>query len=189
MTFYDGMLFVHVAAAMIWLGGATMLQFVALRARTRGPEGMKAFARDMAWIGKNVLTPASLAVLVCGVGMVVDAWSFGDDWVVIALALFGIAFATGVGYFEPEGKRLGRAMAEGRVDEAQRRAARLTVISRLELSLLYLIVFDMFFKPTFTSYSLIAWGIGGVLVWAAIVLARAATARPAAPHGAVAPVD
>jgi hypothetical protein len=160
MTLYEGMLYVHVAAAMIWIGGATMLQFVALRARTRGPRGMEEFGSDMAWIGKHVMMPASLVVLACGIGLVADSWSFGADWVLVALVLYAVAFVAGVGYFEPEGARLGRAIAEGRVAEAQRRAARLTVVTRIELSLLYLIVFDMFFKPTFSDHALIAWGSG-----------------------------
>ena len=48
-TFVDQLpvfLYVHIAAPTIWVGGATMLQFMAIRARTRGIEGLLAFGSD-----------------------------------------------------------------------------------------------------------------------------------------------
>ena len=175
MTLYQGLLFAHVVCAIVWVGGATMLQFVSLRAKTRGPEGMLAFGSDMEWIGKNVLTPAALGVLALGIAMVVDAWTFRYDWVLIALVLYAIAFGTAMTYFGHEAERAKAAMAEGRTDEAQRRIARLTAASRIELAMLYLIVFDMFFKPTFADHGLLAWGVGGFVVASALALSRLVT--------------
>jgi len=175
MTLYQGLLFAHVVAAIVWVGGATMLQFVAARAKTRGPQGMLAYGSDMEWIGKNVLTPAAFAVLAFGVGMVLDAWSFRYDWVLIALALYAIAFGTAMTYFGHEAQKAKDALASGRGDEAARRIARLTAASRVELAMLYLIVFDMFFKPTFADRGLLVWGLGGFAVAAAAALARLTT--------------
>jgi uncharacterized membrane protein len=182
MTLYQGLLFAHVVAAIVWVGGGTMLQFVALRAKTRGAEGMLAYGSDMEWIGKNVLTPAALAVLVFGVAMVVDAWSFRYDWVVIALVLYTVAFGTAMTYFGHESAQAKAAMAAGRHDEAFRRVARLTAASRIELAMLYLIVFDMFFKPSFSDYGLLGWGVGGFLVASALAASRLLAPRPPAPQ-------
>ena len=177
MTLYQGLLFAHVVCAIVWVGGATMLQFVSLRARTRGPEGMLAFGSDMEWIGKNVLTPAALGVLGLGIAMVVDVWSFGDDWVIIALALYAIAFGTAMTYFGHEAERAIAATAAGRHGEAARRIARLTAASRIELAMLYLIVFDMFFKPELTDWDVLGWGVGGFAVASALALSRLLTPR------------
>jgi uncharacterized membrane protein len=175
MTLYQGLLFAHVVAAIVWVGGATMLQFVAARAKTRGFEGLLAYGSDVEWIGKNVLTPAAFSVLGFGIAMVVDAWSFRYDWVLIALTLYAIAFGTAMTYFGHETQKAKAALAAGRHDEAARRIARLTAASRVELAMLYLIVFDMFFKPTFADHGLLAWGIGGFVVASAVALSRLTT--------------
>jgi len=181
VTLYQGLLYAHVVAAIVWVGGGTMLQFVALRARTRGPVGMQAFGADMEWIGRHVLTPAALAVLVFGVAMVVDAWSVRYDWVVIALVLYTIAFGTALTYFGHESTRAKEALGAGRHAEAERRIARLTTASRIELAMLYLIVFDMFFKPTFGDFGLLAWGVGGFLAISAFFVARLCLPRAETP--------
>jgi hypothetical protein len=158
-----------------------MLHLVAFRARMRGPEGLLAFSGDMEWIGKNVLTPAALLVLACGLGMVIDVWSFRDDWVIAALAMYAIAFGTAITYFGAESARAKEAMLAGRHAEAQKRIARLTLAGRIELGLLYLILFDMFFKPEFSDFGVAGWGIGGFVVWTAFFVARAVMPRPHAP--------
>jgi uncharacterized membrane protein len=186
MTIYQGLLFAHVVAALVWVGGGTMLHVVAFRARTRGPEGLLAFSDDMEWIGKNVLTPAALLVLACGLGMVIDAWSFGEDWVIAALAMYAIAFGTAMTYFGAESARAKEAMLAGHHLEAQERIARLTLAGRIELGLLYLIVFDMFFKPSFSDFGVVGWGIGGFVVWTAFFVARAVLPRPQAPGESIA---
>jgi uncharacterized membrane protein len=177
MTLYQGLLYAHVVAAIVWVGGATMLQFVALRAWSRGAEGIAAYGQDMEWIGKNVLTPAALAVLVCGLGMVIDVWGFGEDWVLIALVLYAIAFGTAMTYFGAESAKIKHLLVTEGFDAAQHRSARLTFASRVELALLYLIVFDMFFKPTFSSYGLLAWPAAAFVVWTAWFAARATTPK------------
>jgi uncharacterized membrane protein len=181
MTIYQGLLFAHVVAALVWVGGGTMLHVVAFRARTRGPEGLLAFSD-----GKNMLTPAALVVLACGLGMVIDAWGFGEDWVIAALTMYAIAFGTAMTYFGAESARAKEAMLAGRHEEAQARIARLTLAGRIELGLLYLIVFDMFFKPSFSDLGVAGWGIGGFVVWTAFFVARAVLPRPQAPGESIA---
>jgi hypothetical protein len=181
MTLYQGLLFAHVVAALVWVGGGTMLHLVAFRARTRGPEGLLAFSDDMEWIGKNVLTPAALVVLACGLGMVIDVWGFGEDWVIAALTMYAIAFGTAMTYFGAESARAKEAMVAGRLEEAQVRIARLTLAGRIELGLLYLIVFDMFFKPELSDLGVVGWGVGGFVVWTAFFIARAVMPRSSAP--------
>jgi uncharacterized membrane protein len=171
MTWYQLFLYLHIAGATVWVGGATMLQFMAMRARTRGLDGLVVFAADVGWIGKRVLGPASLAVIGAGVGMVVNGpWSFSDDWITIALSLVAVAYALVVGVMEPESKRVAEAIADGRLDEAQRRGRRQTIVSRIELAGLFLIVFDMAMKPTFADHGVIAYGIGGFALATVAVL-------------------
>jgi uncharacterized membrane protein len=185
MTLYQGLLYAHVVAAVVWVGGGTMLHLVAYRARTRGAEGLLAFGADMEWIGSRVLTPAALAVLACGVAMVVDVWSFRDQWVIAALVLYAIAFGTAMTFFGSESERAKEALLAGRLEDARRHIDRLTLAGRIELGLLYLIVFDMFFKPSFSDLGILGWGVGGFAAWTAFFVARAVMPRRTALEAAV----
>jgi uncharacterized membrane protein len=175
VTRYELMLFGHIALATIWLGGAAMMQFFAWRALRSGvPERMATVTRDIEWIGNRALLPAGLGVLVLGVLMVLDgAWSFGDDWIVIALGLFAVTFLAGAVFFGPEAGRIGKLIdAEGPEQPAvQARIRRILALSRADLVLLYLIVYDMVLKPEFGDVAVIliglavAAGLAAFLVW------------------------
>src|SRR5918999_558177 len=98
MSWYEFLLFVHISMAAIWVGGAVMIQFFALRILGSGePARQVALGSDVEWISNRLIVPASLLAVLSGVLMVIDAafWSFGDDWIVIGLILFGITFVAG----------------------------------------------------------------------------------------------
>ena len=117
MSWYEFLLFVHIAMAATWVGGAAIIQFFALRAlRAPNPLRLVDFGGDVEWIGQRVLVPSSLLAVVSGVLLVVDSdfWGFGDDWILIGIILFAITFAAGAGFFGPESGRLGKlAQTEG----------------------------------------------------------------------------
>lgn len=175
MSWYEFLLFVHIAMAAIWAGGAVMIQFFALRILTSGePARQVALGGDVEWIGNRLLVPASLLAVVSGVLLVIDAeaWGFGDDWIVIGLILFAITFVAGAFFFGPEGKRIGKlAEAEGPTSPVvQARVGRILAFSRPDIVLLFLIIFDMSVKPSFGDPELwIAVAVGAVL---AFLLAR-----------------
>lgn len=156
LTWFQFLLFVHIAGATVWLGGAAMIQFFALRALRAGDAARTAaFARDVEWIGFRVFTPASALVLLAGILMVLDSdfYGFGDDWVLIALVLFVVTFATGFFFFGPESGRIGKLIeAEGPESaQVQSRIRRILALSRADLVLLYLIAYDMVVKPSATA--------------------------------------
>jgi uncharacterized membrane protein len=169
MTWYDFLLFGHIAMATVWVGGGAMLQFVALRAmRATDPRRLVDFGGDVEWIGKRVLTPTAALAVVSGVLLVIDSdvWGFGDDWIVIGIVLFAITFLAGVTFFGPEAGRVGKLVeAEGPTSPAAlAKLKRLLALTRADLMLLFLIIFDMSVKPS--------WGDGSfwiaVLVFAAL---------------------
>jgi uncharacterized membrane protein len=170
MSWYEFLLFVHVAAAAVWVGGAAIMQFFGLRAmRAPNPMRLVDLGGDIEWIGQRVLVPASALAVVSGVLLVIDSdvWGFGDDWIVIGIILFAITFLAGALFFGPEAGRLGKlAEAEGPTSPAVlAKLQRLLALTRADLMLLFLIIFDMSVKPS--------WGDGSL--WIA-VLAFAALA-------------
>ena len=175
MTTYELLLFAHIALVTVWLGGSVMMQFFAWRAlRSGAPARMAELTKDIEWIGNRLMIPASLGVLLFGVLLVLEGpWSFGDDWIVIALALFAVTFLGGALFFGPESGRIGKAIDAGGPEspEAQRRIRRLLALSRADAVVLYLIAYDMVVKPEFGDVGAIAVGLvtgvalAALLVW------------------------
>jgi uncharacterized membrane protein len=169
MTWYEFLLFAHIAMAVIWVGGGAMMQFFGLRAiNAPDPMRLAQFGQDVEWIGNRVLVPSSLLAVVSGILLVIDSefWGFGDDWIVIGLLLFAVTFLAGALFFGPESGRLGKLVeAEGpTAPVVQERMRRLLALTRADLMLLFLIIFDMVVKPEWGDASL--WI--AVLVFAAL---------------------
>ena len=174
MSWSELLLFVHVTMAVVWVGGGLMVQFFALRATMSGdPARTATFGEDVKWIADRVFVPGSLLAFVSGVLLVVDSdfYGFGDDWIVIGLALYATTFLAGLLFLGPEAARVGRLTAEGS-PAAGPRMQRLLLLSRLDLALLFLIVYDMTVKPSFDDASSMLWGLAGAVVIAALLVWR-----------------
>jgi uncharacterized membrane protein len=148
---YEWLLFFHIAAAIVWLGGGVAIQVLAIRAnRTDDPARMTTIAHEAEWFGTRIFLPSSLLVLVLGIILTIDGpWDFGQTWIVLALIGYGLSFVTGAAFLGPESGRIGKLLAaEGPDSPAVRaRIQRIFLVSRIELVLLYLIVLDMVVKP------------------------------------------
>ena len=175
MTWYAFLLFFHIAMAAVWVGGGAMIQLFALRAlRTEDPKRMADFAGDVEWIGSRFLTAASALAFVSGVLIVTDSdfYGFGDDWLVLGLILFGVTFVAGAAFFGPESGRIKKLIeAEGPSSPVvQSRIRRILALSRADLMLLFLIIFDMAVKPSWDDAWL--WIAVGAFAALAVVLVR-----------------
>lgn len=182
MSWFELLLFAHVTMAVVWVGGALMMQFFAIRAvMSRDPARMATVGEDIEWIANRVFIPGSLLAFLTGILLVVesDFYGFGDDWIVIALVLYATTFLAGLLFMGPEAGRVGKLSAEGS-SEAVPRRRRLILLARLDLVLLFLIVYDMTVKPEFGEASSILWGLAGAAVGAGLLVWRhAATAGEA----------
>ena len=182
MTFYEFLLFVHVACAVLWVGGAAMLQFFGLRALASGNANQVAeFAGNVEWIGSRVLTSTALGAFLVGLGLVweSDFYGIGDDWIVIALILFGITFLAGAGFFGPESGRIKKLIGSEGAVAAQGRIKRLLVLTRIDLMILFLLIFDMSVKPSFDDGWTLLGAIAVAAGLAALLTVPALRARPA----------
>jgi uncharacterized membrane protein len=186
MTWYSFLLFVHVAMAVIWVGGGLMMQFFALRTKMSGEaERMAVLGEDIEWIANRVFIPGSLLAFLTGLLLVIesDFYGFGDDWIVIGLVLYAISFFSGILFLGPESGRIGKLTAEGS-PQAGPRMARLVFFARLELILLFGLIYDMTVKPTFDDAASLLWGLAAALIAAGLVYWRYRVALAEGPPGA-----
>ena len=110
---YNYLLFVHVMGAIIWVGGDVALQVIGTRiSRADDPVQLAKFAGQVEWLGTRVLTPSAVVILIAGVFMVLDAWSFELLWVVIGLAGFSYSLVTGAVLLGPLSGKTGKLIEE-----------------------------------------------------------------------------
>jgi uncharacterized membrane protein len=152
LTAYPWLLFLHILAAITWVGGAIMLNVLNTRSiRSGDPARLAVAARETAWVGTRVIAPSTVTLLALGVIMVAisDAWTIGQLWIVLALVLWGITFATGAFFLGPESGRIGKLIADRGPEDAEvrRRIKRVVMVGRLDLVTLVVVVWDMAVKP------------------------------------------
>ena len=152
MELHEWLLFLHIVAATIWVGGAIVLNTVIARAN-RSPDRAQVvrLTADLEWVGPRLIGPSAMAVIGLGIWLVAieEEWVFSQTWIVLSLVLVGISMVLGMGYFGPEGKRISRITEQrGPEDpEARGRMDRLVWLSRLDVLILLVVVWAMVFKP------------------------------------------
>jgi uncharacterized membrane protein len=147
---YDWLLFGHIVAAMVWVGGGVVLAALAVATLRGGDaQAVARFVRSLQVIGPAVLAPATIAVLALGIWLVLDsaAWDFGQTWVVLALALIAVAIAVGAGHQARTALSAQRAIDRDDHAEARRQLVRWTWGYAIVVVLLVAIAWDMVFKP------------------------------------------
>jgi uncharacterized membrane protein len=153
MSRYELYLFVHVAAAIIWVGGGAMLILLGIRAERSGEDArLKGVLDDIVGVSEKVIVPASLVVLVAGVLMVVDGpWAFDQLWIVLGLIGYLATAATGIGVLTPGSKRIDAMIkADGGVTTpvSIHETRKLLTLARVDVVTLFVVIADMVFKPT-----------------------------------------
>ena len=153
LTWYEWFKTGHVLAAVLWVGGGTTLAtYAILTTRQGNPAEMASMARKAGLIGERFYTPLSFLVLAFGFGLMQNdqsPWTYGQFFVIFALAGWAASTLIGVLFLGPEASRLGKLMpTEPPEDpEVQQRIRRILMIVRIDVVLLLVIVFVMTAKP------------------------------------------
>jgi uncharacterized membrane protein len=182
VTWYEFLLFVHLAGAIIWVGGAFLFQvYGMIEVRSGDPAVVARFAGNAGRIGERLFTPVSLLVVLAGIGLMIDGdWPWDRLWVVFALAAFAGSFLLGVSVLGPTAKRIEAVGPE--TEAGQRLISRIFALLRVDLLFLFAIVFAMVVKPTGDDVWTIVVVAAILVAGAAVFLRRAAdTFGPARP--------
>lgn len=149
---YELLKSIHVLAAIVWVGGGVFVQVYTTKlSRADEPERLATFAQDLETLGNKVFAPASILVLIMGLVMVflTDGIEITDLWIILGLVGIANTIVLGIAFLGPEAGRLGRMLGERDPSdpELQQRIARIFTISRIDLTVLLLVVVIMVFKP------------------------------------------
>jgi hypothetical protein len=174
MSYYNVLLFLHIAAAVVWVGGGAALTILGTRFATVDTTGLEGLFRQSAWLSSRVFTPASLVVLVAGILLVIEGpWSFSHLWVELGLLGFAASFVTGLFVLLPRAKAIDGMLrgSGGMTAEAVGATRQLFVLSRIDYAVLFLVVAAMTLKPSVEdTWTLVA--MAAVLVAAIALVAR-----------------
>jgi len=151
MDFKELLVFVHVLAAIVWVGGSFGFEIIAHRAIKRGGDaGMKAVAQDADALG---IVFGVSAALVLGLGIwavaVHDDVAFSDTWVWLSLIITAVLFLMGPLFFMPQGKRLiADSEAKGGTHpDVVTRAKRVLAVAHVDTAAALVVVYLMVMKP------------------------------------------
>jgi uncharacterized membrane protein len=151
LSYYEFLKFVHILMAIVWVGGAIAVQVLAFRIlKENNPQRLAALSSDVGALGERMFAPASIALVLVGILMVIDSGiEFSDTWIVIGIIGFLATLVTGLFYLTPTSKKLGGILEQrGPEDpEAQATIRRLLAVSRIDLLVLVIVVFNMVAKP------------------------------------------
>jgi uncharacterized membrane protein len=170
MTWYEFLLFVHVAGAIVWVGGGFYVQtYGMIELRSGDPASIARFAGNAGFLGERLFTPTSIVVLLAGIGLMIDGnWPWGRLWVDFALVAWVGSAVLGAGYLGPTAKRI--AVVGPQTPEGQRLIRRVFALLRIDLMLLFAIVLAMVVKPTSDDVWVIVVVAALLLVGGAVTL-------------------
>jgi uncharacterized membrane protein len=142
---------IHVLAAIVWLGGGTVITILAWKAqRAKDNAQLLQIGKQAEWASTRIFVPSALVVLAMGfVLMHKGGWSYGDFWPIFGLAAWGVSFVVGAAFLGPETGRLARLIeVRGPDDPAViARLNRILAVARADVVLILLVAADMVAKP------------------------------------------
>lgn len=175
--------FLHVAAAIVWVGAGVGLVILGIAAERKKDEAEYGhIIQYLVFMSPRVFIPSSLAVLVFGVIAAWMSWSFNDLWIDIGLVGFAATFLTGNFLLRPRADKVGAIIAKGPMNaEAMATGHELVTIAKFDYVMLFVVVADMVFKPTLNDWVvlvLMAAAIiaAGIVFLAPVLMPRTATA-------------
>lgn len=151
MTLLELLVFAHVAGAIGWVGGNTVIQLQGSRTINSGTgDEIQSFVQSLVYLTPRWFIPVSIWTVAFGVAAAVEASiSFGDVWISAGLTMFVVSFLIGMLYLGPQSERVEKLGESEGPDSAAYAAnvSKLLFASRVELALLWLTVFVMVVKP------------------------------------------
>ncbi len=149
---YTLLVLVHIAAAMVWIGGGVYGLLLSQRVlSSRDDAAVGSYLETVEKVNGPVFAVAPPVALLAGIGLVFwgEAWSFSQTWIYTALGLAVVAAVIGGGLEGGAAKRVKAVFAETGASSLQFAAAARKVhrFGWMDVSVLLAIMILMVFKP------------------------------------------
>lgn len=149
ITFYDVVLTVHILAVVVAFGVVFAYPVIDAHMRGSGSGNLATLHRLHVALGRRVVTPAMVVVLLAGLYLALDRWSLGDPWISATFAILFVLFGLQGAVLGPTDERLAelaeRDDASSSEYDSQLRKANL--FGGLALLLVVVAIFLMVAKP------------------------------------------
>jgi uncharacterized membrane protein len=151
-TVFDLFKFLHIASAIVWIGGAVTLTILNVRVRRTGDRAaMAALGQQSAVLGRILLGPAAASTFVTGLVMIAEAGiAFTTLWVLWGTIAIALSMYLGAGPIRRTGEELAIGASNPKPEHARVAALgnRLRTLNAVNLIVLFSAVWAMVFKPT-----------------------------------------
>jgi uncharacterized membrane protein len=153
ITFYDVVLTIHILAVVIAFGVVFAYPVLDAQIRRAGPGDLPALHRLHLALGRSVISPAMVVVLLAGLYLALDRFSLGDPWISATFAILIVLFAIMGAILTPADRRLAE-LAErdlkaggGPSEDYRREERKAAAFGSLALLLVLVAIFLMVAKP------------------------------------------
>ena len=181
MDWYSLFKFLHVVAAVCWVGGGVILMYLGiLGGRARDVEAQMTVIKQTASLATTWFIPASLGTVVLGIITASLGAMWGQAWVILGLLGFAATFITGFFVIRPAADTIAKLESEGKRDLAMAHGSRLLQVSKFDYVMLFTVIADMVLKPGWSDVLLLVVMAVVLAAGAALFLLPALSAKPAA---------
>lgn len=177
MDLYLLLKFLHVAMAIVWVGGASILTLLLVILMKRGDDQASLTAMSyMGLLGNRVFAPVGGVTILSGLVLAWLGGWFPMAWTLLAPAIVACTFVLGATVLGPTGERIVKLWQAGDTAGAMTASRKLMRLVALDLGAQWAIIALMVMKP--------GWTDAALAVPAALILAGLAVAlrRPVAPQ-------
>ena len=148
---YNVWQFLHVAAAVVWVGsGVGLVALMATMTRAGDRAAVMTVSRHLEVLGPRLFGPAAMGTLIFGVLAVLagEGIGFTDLWILIGLAGVAISLVI-VALSNPQSRKLAATVQEHGPDHPDVAAttSRLRMLNMVDLVVLFAVIAAMVFKP------------------------------------------
>lgn len=148
MSVYGIVEFLHVVAAIMWLGAGASLVYLASRALKAGEQAdLAVVMRQIVFFSRALFMPAGIVVLVLGLYLTWYAWSFLSFWVIFGILGLVASAAIGSMFLGPMAKEYAAMdLSAGPTDESTALVTRMISVAKADFVILFAVVFAMVTK-------------------------------------------
>ena len=181
MDWYSIFKFLHVAAAVCWVGGGVVLMYLGiLAARAKDEDAQMTVIKQTAGLAMNWFIPASLSTVIFGAVAATLYNLWGEAWVILGLLGFVATFCTGNFVIRPTADAIAAAESAGKRDVAVAHGGKLMQVAKFDYVMLFTVIADMVLKPAWSDIVLLIVMAVVLAAGAALFLLPALRQKPAA---------